>query len=128
VARRGGTVITCGSSTGYQHEYDNRYLWMKLKRIIGSHGANLQEFVEVNRLISLGLLHSMLSACYPLGEAAEATHLVHRNRHVGKVSVLCLAPTPGLGITDPATRGRLGGDRAAAPLLHLLPAAPAPAQ
>ncbi|WP_032790077.1 zinc-binding dehydrogenase, partial [Streptomyces sp. W007] len=31
VARRGGTVVTCGSSTGYQHVYDNRYLWMQLK-------------------------------------------------------------------------------------------------
>lgn len=26
VGRRGGTVVTCGSSTGYQHLYDNRYL------------------------------------------------------------------------------------------------------
>src|SRR5581483_5391162 len=42
VARRGGTVVTCGSSTGYAHHYDNRYLWMKLKRVIGSHGANYQ--------------------------------------------------------------------------------------
>ncbi len=32
IVRRGGTVITCGSSTGYQHEYDNRRLWMRLKR------------------------------------------------------------------------------------------------
>src|SRR5262249_13230402 len=39
VARRGGTVVTCGSSTGYDHRYDNRYLWMKLKRIVGSHAA-----------------------------------------------------------------------------------------
>ena len=28
VLRRGGTVVTCGSSTGYQHEFDNRYLWL----------------------------------------------------------------------------------------------------
>src|SRR5690606_35848635 len=32
VVRRGGAVVTCGSSTGYVHEYDNRYLWMNLKR------------------------------------------------------------------------------------------------
>lgn len=35
VADRGGIVVTCGSSTGYQHVFDNRYLWMKLKRTIG---------------------------------------------------------------------------------------------
>jgi hypothetical protein len=55
VARRGGTIVTCGSSTGYQHEYDNRHLWMKLKRIVGSHGANYRESWEVNRLITLGM-------------------------------------------------------------------------
>ncbi|MPY81385.1 MAG: crotonyl-CoA carboxylase/reductase, partial [Actinophytocola sp.] len=43
VVRRGGAVVTCGSSTGYDH----RYLWMKLKRIIGSHIANLDEEWEL---------------------------------------------------------------------------------
>lgn len=43
VVKRGGTVVTCGSSTGYAHQFDNRYLWMRLKRVIGSHVANLQE-------------------------------------------------------------------------------------
>lgn len=38
--RRGGTIVTCGSSTGYQHTYDNRCLWMNSKRIVGSHAAN----------------------------------------------------------------------------------------
>ena len=54
VVRRGGAVVTCGSSTGYQHQYDNRYLWMNLKRIIGSHVANLQEQAECNRLFRAG--------------------------------------------------------------------------
>ena len=36
VARKGGTIVTCASTSGYMHEYDNRYLWMNLKRIISS--------------------------------------------------------------------------------------------
>ena len=28
IARPGGSVVTCASTTGYMHEYDNRYLWM----------------------------------------------------------------------------------------------------
>ena len=36
VARKGGTIVTCASTSGFMHEYDNRYLWMNLKRIIGS--------------------------------------------------------------------------------------------
>jgi crotonyl-CoA reductase len=108
VVRRGGTVVTCGSSTGYQHHYDNRYLWMNVKRIIGSHSANYQEAAECNRLITRGRLMPVLSAVYPLGELGEATRLVQTNGHVGKVGVLCLAPEAGLGVTDPALRAAIG--------------------
>ncbi|MBN0043606.1 crotonyl-CoA carboxylase/reductase [Streptomyces actuosus] len=111
VARRGGTVVTCGSSTGYDHTYDNRYLWMRLKRIIGSHGANLHEQCEVNRLFSLGHLVPALSTTYPLAEVGAATRSVQTNEHVGKVGVLCLAPRPGLGVTDPQARAKVGEDR-----------------
>ncbi|MBQ1075639.1 crotonyl-CoA carboxylase/reductase [Micromonospora sp. C31] len=121
VVRRGGTVVTCGSSTGYHHEFDNRYLWMKLKRIIGSHGANLHEQWETNRLVSMGRLGSTLTRTYSLDEAAEATRLVQRNAHIGKIGVLSLAPKPGLGITDPDLRVRLGEDRVA-PLRGFAPA------
>jgi crotonyl-CoA reductase len=111
VAGRGGAVVTCGSSTGYQHTYDNRYLWMKLKRIIGSHGANLQEQWESNRLIELGQIMPTMSARYPLADVAEAARLVQTNSHLGKVSVLCLAPEPGMGVTDHELRARIGEDR-----------------
>ncbi|MER5385556.1 crotonyl-CoA carboxylase/reductase [Streptomyces sp. NPDC002688] len=111
LARRGGTVITCGSSTGYAHTYDNRYLWMRLKRIIGSHGANLYEQSEVNRLFSLGHLVPALSKTYGLSEVGEATRSVQTNQHIGKVGVLCLAPRPGLGVTDPQARAKVGESR-----------------
>ncbi|MGC5041343.1 MULTISPECIES: crotonyl-CoA carboxylase/reductase [unclassified Streptomyces] len=111
VLRRGGSLVTCGSSTGYLHQYDNRYLWMKLKRIIGCHGANMQEQWESNRLIDIGRIMPTLSRSFPLKEIGEAARLVQKNAHMGKIGVLCLAPTPGLGVTDPAKRARLGEDR-----------------
>jgi crotonyl-CoA reductase len=111
VVRKGGVVVTCGSSTGYQHQYDNRYLWMHLKRIIGSHAANLHELREFNRLVQLGKLMPALSTVYPLDEIGEAARLVQNNQHIGKVGVLCLAPHTGLGVTDPGLRARIGEDR-----------------
>ncbi|MFD8303024.1 crotonyl-CoA carboxylase/reductase [Streptomyces sp. NPDC059690] len=111
LARRGGTVVTCGSSTGYEHLYDNRYLWMRLKRIIGSHGANLHEQWEVNRLIALGHVVPALSATYTLDEVGVAARSVQTNEHIGKVGVLCLAPQPGLGVTDPIAREKIGEHR-----------------
>lgn len=106
VARRGGTIVTCASTSGYLHEYDNRYLWMNLKRIIGSHFANYREAWEANRLIAKGLVHPTLSKTYPLAQTGQAAHEVHRNLHQGKVGVLCLAPEEGLGVRDAELRDR----------------------
>ena len=50
------------------HEYDNRYLWMNLKRIISSHFANYREAWEANELVNRGLIHPTLSKTYPLDE------------------------------------------------------------
>jgi crotonyl-CoA reductase len=100
VARKGGTIVSCASTSGYLHEYDNRYLWMNLKRIIGSHFANYREAWEANELIGRGLIHPTLSRAYPLDEVGQAAYDVHRNLHQGKVGVLTLAPAEGLGVTD----------------------------
>ncbi len=106
VARKGGTVVTCASTSGYLHEYDNRYLWMNLKRIIGSHFANYREAWEANRLVSRGRIHPTLSRTYRLEDTGQAAHDVHRNVHQGKVGVLCLAPEEGLGVRDHELRAR----------------------
>ncbi len=106
VTRKGGTIVTCASTSGYMHEYDNRYLWMNLKRIVSSHFANYREAWEANSLIKRGLIHPTLSKTYSLDEVGQAATDVHHNLHQGKVGVLCLAPEEGLGVTDPDLRAR----------------------
>jgi crotonyl-CoA reductase len=104
VTRKGGTIVTCASTSGFLHQYDNRYLWMNLKRIVGSHFANYREAYEANRLVAKGAIHPTLSRAYPLAETGQAAYDVHRNSHQGKVGVLCLAPEEGLGVRDHALR------------------------
>ena len=106
VTKRGGTIVTCASTSGYLHQYDNRYLWMNLKRIIGSHFANYREAWAANRLIALGRVHPTLSKAYPLAQTGQAVWEVHRNAHQGKVGVLCLAPAEGGGVRDANLRDR----------------------
>jgi len=106
VAKRGGTIVTCASTSGFMHSYDNRYLWMNLKRIVGSHFANYREAWEANRLIARGAIHPTLSKAYPLDQTGQAAYEVHNNAHQGKVGVLCLAPEEGLGVRDTALRDR----------------------
>jgi crotonyl-CoA reductase len=105
VAKRGGTIVTCAATSGYMFEYDNRYLWMNLKRIVGSHFANYRESWEANRLIAKGAIHPTLSRVYSLADTGQAAYDVHRNLHQGKVGVLCLAPQEGLGVRDGAASG-----------------------
>lgn len=104
VTRKGGTIVTCASTSGFMHEYDNRYFWMNLKRIVGSHFANYREAYEANRLIAKGMIQPTLSKVLPLMETGQAAWEVHRNMHQGKVGVLCLAPAEGMGVTDPTLR------------------------
>ena len=60
------------------HQYDNCYLWMNLKSIVGSHFANYRESWEANRLIAKGMIHPTLSRAYPLEDVGQAALDVHR--------------------------------------------------
>jgi crotonyl-CoA reductase len=106
VCRRGGTVVTCASTSGFVHEYDNRYLWMHVKRIVGSHFANYREAWEANRLIEVGYVYPTLSRTYALDETRDALQSMKENRHFGKLGILCLATHKGLGVTDQELRQR----------------------
>ena len=108
VAKRGGTVVSCAATSGFMMEFDNRHFWMRLKRLIGSHFANYKEAWEANRLLSKGMIHPVLSQVFPLEQTGEAAYQVHHNMHEGKLGVLCLAPTEGLGVTDFELRDKLG--------------------
>ncbi|MGV9267714.1 crotonyl-CoA carboxylase/reductase [Kitasatospora sp. NPDC003701] len=104
VTRKGGTIVTCASTSGYMHQYDNRYLWMSLKKIVGSHFANYREAWEANRLVAKGKIHPTVSKVYTLDQSGQAALDVHQNKHQGKVGVLCLAPSEGLGVRNAELR------------------------
>jgi crotonyl-CoA reductase len=111
VVGRGGTVVTCAATSGYMLEFDNRHLWMRLKRIIGSHFANYWEAWQANQLVCEGKIQPILSAVHDLEHTGEAAYQMHRNLHEGKIGVLCLATDEGQGIDDPELRERVGEDK-----------------
>ena len=112
--RKGGIIVTCASTSGYMHQYDNRYLWMNLKRIIGSHFANYREAWEANRLIDRGLIHPTLSKVYAMEDVGQAAYDVHNNPHQGKVGVLCPRPRGGPRRPRPGEARRSSGSTASA--------------
>jgi crotonyl-CoA reductase len=110
VVKKGGRVVTCASTSGYMHEYDNRYLWMNLKRIVSSHFANYKEAWEANRLVDLGMIHPILTETYPLDEVGEAAWAIHTNAHTGKLGVLVNASDEGQGVVDEEKRAKFADE------------------
>ena len=45
VVKRGGMVVFCAGTTGFNITFDARYVWMRQKRIQGSHFAHLKQAV-----------------------------------------------------------------------------------
>jgi crotonyl-CoA carboxylase/reductase len=83
-----GKVVTCGATTGYDLDFDVRYLWMRQKQIIGSHAFNAYECWRANELIHSGAIRPVLWRALPFDRLPEAHRLVQENRHVGKISIL----------------------------------------
>ena len=94
-----GTIVICGATSGYTLDFDVRYLWMRQKRIIGSHFANAYECSRANALIEQGKIRPVLWKTYPFDGVAEAHQLLRDNRHLGKIAILVGAEAEGLGRT-----------------------------
>jgi crotonyl-CoA carboxylase/reductase len=94
-----GKVVICAGTTGYNLDFDVRYLWMKQKEIIGSHFANAYECMKANELIESGLIRPVLWRTLGFDGVAEAHQLMRDNQHLGKIAILVGAESEGLGKT-----------------------------
>ena len=83
-----GKVVICGATSGYQLDFDVRYLWMKQKQIIGSHATNAYEAMLANELIADGRVRPVLWKTMGFENVPEAHQLLHENKHLGKISIL----------------------------------------
>ena len=81
VCETGGMVVICGGTSGYNADVDLRYLWVRQKRLQGSHFANPEDCAALNALVAEGRVRPVLARSFPLGEIGEAHQLMHENRH-----------------------------------------------
>ena len=95
-----GNVVICGATSGYTLDFDVRYLWMRQKRIIGSHFANAWECHRANELIEAGQgpSRTLEDAGLRPGGRGPPAH-VQDNKHLGKIAILVGAESEGLGKT-----------------------------
>jgi crotonyl-CoA carboxylase/reductase len=103
VVKRGGMVVFCAGTTGYNITFDARFVWMRQKRIQGSHFANLLQASQANRLVIERRVDPCMSEVFPWPDIARAHTKMWRNEHKpGNMAVLVQACQPGLRTLDDA--------------------------
>jgi crotonyl-CoA carboxylase/reductase len=97
----GGMVVICAGTTGYNATVDLRYVWMRQKRLQGSHFANDEQSQGFNRLVIERRVDPCLSRTFEFHELPLAHQLMHDNKHPhGNMAVLVGAPRVGMGAAE----------------------------
>ncbi|MGO1120342.1 crotonyl-CoA carboxylase/reductase [Rhodovibrionaceae bacterium A322] len=103
VVKRGGMVVFCAGTTGFNLTMDARFVWMRQKRIQGSHFANLKQAAQANQLMVERRLDPCMSEVFSWADIPRAHTKMLRNQHKpGNMAVLVQSKTPGLRTLEDA--------------------------
>lgn len=104
VVKRGGMVVFCAGTTGYNLTMDARYIWMHQKRIQGSHFAHLKQASQANKLVIERRIDPCMSEIFPWAEIPKAHMRMLQNKHLpGNMAVLVNSPNTGLRTLEDVT-------------------------
>jgi crotonyl-CoA carboxylase/reductase len=97
ICKKGGMVVICAGTTGFNCTFDVRYMWMHQKRLQGSHFAHLKQASAANKLMIERRLDPCMSEVFPWSDIPMAHTKMLRNQHKpGNMAVLVQAPRTGL--------------------------------
>jgi crotonyl-CoA carboxylase/reductase len=106
VVKRGGMVVFCAGTTGYNLTMDARFVWMRQKRIQGSHFANLKQSAQANRLVIERRIDPCMSEVFSWDDIPAAHTKMMANEHKpGNMAVLVQARRPGLRTLEDSIEG-----------------------
>jgi alcohol dehydrogenase len=84
----GGTLVTCGATSGFDAHLDIRLLWNKQQNYLGSHLGNKSELTDAMGFVERGLIKPVIGAVLPLKELARGQELMETNAVAGKVVIV----------------------------------------
>lgn len=82
---KGGRVVTCGATTGYDTGLDLRHLFGRQLSLLGSYMGEKSELLKAARLFFGGLVRPVVDRVFPLAGAAAAQRYLEERRQFGKV-------------------------------------------
>jgi NADPH:quinone reductase-like Zn-dependent oxidoreductase len=86
--RNGGTLVTCGATTGYDASLDVRFLFSRQLSLLGSYMGALGELDEVLKHVFAGKLKPVVDRTFPLSETRAAHEYLASSEQFGKVVVV----------------------------------------
>ena len=106
VVKPGGMVVFCAGTTGFNITFDARFVWMRQKRVQGSHFANLKQASQANQLVIERRLDPCMSEVFSWHDIPRAHTKMMNNEHKpGNMAVLVCARRPGLRTLEEAVEG-----------------------
>jgi crotonyl-CoA carboxylase/reductase len=99
VCDTGGMVVICGGTSGYNAVADLRYLWMRQKRLQGSHFANDEQAYAFNQLVIEGKIDPCLGDTFSFEQIGHCHQLLYENR-APEGNMAALVGAPKLGLKD----------------------------
>ncbi len=85
--RKGGRLLTCGATTGYDPKTDIRYIWVRELTILGSDGWTRSELETVLAATLSGRIRPVIDRVLPLAQTAEGHRLLEEREVFGKVII-----------------------------------------
>ncbi|MEX1275231.1 MAG: zinc-binding dehydrogenase [Bacteroidota bacterium] len=82
---KGGALVTCGATSGYEAVTDLRYVFYKQIRILGSTMGRKGDLLTILDCLERGTLKPVIDCILPLSDVREAHRIVEAGEHVGKV-------------------------------------------
>jgi alcohol dehydrogenase len=85
--KRGGKLLVCGATAGYDPKEDLRYVWSFELKIIGSNSFYDEDLKGLMDLIQQGKMKPVIDKVLPLDQAREGLRLIQDREVIGKVVV-----------------------------------------
>ena len=85
--KRGGKLLVCGATAGYDPKEDLRYVWSFELKIIGSNSFYDDNLAALMELIGAGKIKPVIDKVLPLDQAREGLRLIEDREVIGKVVV-----------------------------------------
>jgi len=85
--KRGGKILVCGATAGYDPKEDLRYVWSFELQIIGSNSFYDDNLQALMQFIAEGRMKPIIDTVLPLDRAVEGLRMIENREVFGKVVV-----------------------------------------